>query len=224
MRHDNPLQRRAPSKAPDEDRGEQMRTSTARDGQTRVRTRDPERRSRILAAAADLVARKGFHAVSVAEIGASAGITGSGIYRHFDRKTAVLVALCDQIIDDLLRDEQEILDSGTDLSAALDQLIAGQVEFVVDLAAMMAAKAGWLYDQAIQRAKHPMSPSMPPPKPRSALSTSTTLSKSIGAMAFPPNTDWTATGSGPAPRIAPVSREMIINYVAQHSLSPPRSY
>lgn len=99
--------------------------------QTRVRTRDPERRSRILAAAADLVARKGFHAVSVAEIGAAAGITGSGIYRHFDRKTAVLVALFDQIIDDLLRDEQEILDSGTDLSAALNQLIAGQVEFVV---------------------------------------------------------------------------------------------
>ena len=99
--------------------------------QTRVRIRDPERRSRILAAAADLVARKGFHAVSVAEIGAAAGITGSGIYRHFDRKTAVLVALFDQIIDDLLRDEQEILDSGTDLSAALDQLIAGQVEFVV---------------------------------------------------------------------------------------------
>jgi AcrR family transcriptional regulator len=99
--------------------------------QTRVRTRDPERRSRILAAAADLVARKGFHAVSVAEIGAAAGITGSGIYRHFDRKTAVLVALFDQIIDDLLRDEQQILDSGTDLSAALDQLIAGQVEFVV---------------------------------------------------------------------------------------------
>jgi AcrR family transcriptional regulator len=99
--------------------------------QARVRTRDPERRSRILAAAADLVARKGFHAVSVAEIGAAAGITGSGIYRHFDRKTAVLVALFDQIIDDLLRDEQEILDSGTDLSAALDRLIAGQVEFVV---------------------------------------------------------------------------------------------
>jgi hypothetical protein len=92
--------------------------------QTRVRTRDPERRSRILAAAADLVARKGFHAVSVAEIGAAAGITGSGIYRHFDRKTAVLA-----------------------------------------------------------------------PKPRSALST--TLSKSMGAMAFPPNTDWSRNGVWP---------------------------
>jgi len=84
-----------------------------------------------LVSAADLVARKGFHAVSVAEIGAAAGITGSGVYRHFEGKSAVLVALFDRIIDDLLRDEQEILASGTDLSAALDRLIAGQVEFVV---------------------------------------------------------------------------------------------
>jgi AcrR family transcriptional regulator len=84
-----------------------------------------------LSAAADLVARKGFHAVSVAEIGAAAGITGSGVYRHFDGKSAVLVALFDQIIDDLLHDEQEIISSGADLNSALDRLIAGQVEFVV---------------------------------------------------------------------------------------------
>jgi AcrR family transcriptional regulator len=101
------------------------------DGRPHVRTRDPERKTRILEAAADLVARRGYHAVSIAEIGAAAGITGSGIYRHFDSKSAVLVALFDQVIDDLLRDEQEILGATRDLSAALDQLIAGQVEFVV---------------------------------------------------------------------------------------------
>jgi len=101
------------------------------DGQTHVRTRDPERKNRILTAAADLVARRGYHAVSIAEIGAAAGITGSGVYRHFDSKSAVLVALFDRVIDDLLRDEQEILNATTDLSDALAQLIAGQVEFVV---------------------------------------------------------------------------------------------
>ena len=42
----------------------------------RTRTRDPERKERILAAAADLIAQKGYHAVSIAEIGAAAGITG----------------------------------------------------------------------------------------------------------------------------------------------------
>jgi AcrR family transcriptional regulator len=96
-----------------------------------VRTRDPERKSRILAATADLVARKGFHAVSMAEIGAAAGITGSGIYRHFDSKSAVLVALFDRVIDDLLRSEHEILESTPDLGDALDLLIADQVDFVV---------------------------------------------------------------------------------------------
>lgn len=98
---------------------------------TNVRTRDPERKTRIMAAAADLVARKGYHAVSMAEIGSAAGITGSGVYRHFDSKSAVLVALFDRVIDDLLRDEQEILSATSDLSQALLQLIAGQVEFVV---------------------------------------------------------------------------------------------
>lgn len=69
--------------------------------------------------------------MSIAEIGAAAGITGSGIYRHFDSKSAVLVALFDRVIDDLLRDEQKILDTVPDLGSALERLIAGQVEFVV---------------------------------------------------------------------------------------------
>jgi AcrR family transcriptional regulator len=69
--------------------------------------------------------------VSIADIGAAAGITGSGVYRHFDSKSAVLVALFDRVIDDLLSDEQEILASTDDLGPALDALIAGQIEFVV---------------------------------------------------------------------------------------------
>ncbi len=95
------------------------------------RTRDPARKHKILLAAADLVARNGFNSVSMSEIGAASGITGSAIYRHFDSKSAVLVALFDQIIDDLLRDQKHVLETTTDLGKALDQLIAGQVEFVV---------------------------------------------------------------------------------------------
>lgn len=96
-----------------------------------ARTRDPARKKRILIAAADLVARKGFHAVSMAEIGAAAGITGSGIYRHFDSKSAVLVAIFDHIIDELLRDERHVVETVADLREALNRLIGGQVEFVV---------------------------------------------------------------------------------------------
>jgi AcrR family transcriptional regulator len=111
--------------------GNTIAEQTLGDGRPHTRTRDPERKERILAAAADLIARKGYHAVSIAEIGASAGITGSGIYRHFDSKSSVLVDLFDRVIDGLLRDEQQILDTTNDLGQALDLLIAGQVEFVV---------------------------------------------------------------------------------------------
>jgi AcrR family transcriptional regulator len=96
-----------------------------------ARIRDPERKERILAAAADLVARNGYHAVSMAEIGAAAGITGSGIYRHFASKSALLVALFDRVIDRLLEEEQSIVGEESDLCAALRRLLAGQVEFVV---------------------------------------------------------------------------------------------
>lgn len=69
--------------------------------------------------------------MSIAEIGNAAGITGSGVYRHFESKSAILVALFDQVIDDLIADEQRILDGNRDLPTALEELIEGQVEFVV---------------------------------------------------------------------------------------------
>ena len=77
----------------------------------RTRTRDPERKERILAAAADLIAHKGYHAVSIAEIGAAAGITGSGIYRHFESKSSVLVDLFDPTLRTALPEPQRISSS-----------------------------------------------------------------------------------------------------------------
>lgn len=95
------------------------------------RVRDPARKDKIRDAMADLVARNGFHAVSMADIGNEAGITGSGIYRHFNSKSAILVALFDGIIDELLKDALENLELATDVHGALKSLIDGQVQFVV---------------------------------------------------------------------------------------------
>jgi AcrR family transcriptional regulator len=95
------------------------------------RTRDPGRKERILGAAAGLLARNGYHAVSMAEIGTEAGITGSGIYRHFDSKAAILVSLFERVIDNLLGDQQRIIEEEPDLRLALQRLIDDQVEFVV---------------------------------------------------------------------------------------------
>lgn len=98
---------------------------------TKVRTRDPERKEKILDAAVTLLAKKGYHAVSLAEIGAEAGIVGSGIYRHFENKAAILVELFERVIDHLLSEQEAAADSDEDLRKVFAKLIADQVDFVV---------------------------------------------------------------------------------------------
>jgi AcrR family transcriptional regulator len=97
-----------------------------------ARTRDPARKERILTAAADLVARRGYHAVGMADIGAAAGVTGPAVYRHFESKSAVLVALFDRVIDSLLDNAARIVDESGDVSAALMLLVRDQVTFAID--------------------------------------------------------------------------------------------
>jgi AcrR family transcriptional regulator len=67
----------------------------------------------------------------MADIGAAAGITGPAIYRHFDGKSAVLVAMFDHVIDDLSREASEIVTSGGDALTTLRALIQTQVRFVL---------------------------------------------------------------------------------------------
>jgi len=97
-----------------------------------LRTRDPDRRERILRAAAELVAERGFHAVSMADIGAASGIVGSGVYRHFESKSAVLLALLDEGMARLLATAAEAVGSGRPDTEVLDALVRDQVRFAVD--------------------------------------------------------------------------------------------
>lgn len=84
----------------------QVSTATTPTGRPR---RDPDRRERILAAAAELAARRGFHTVGMADIGAEAGIVGSGVYRHFGSKEAILVALLDRVMARIQSGAEEVL-------------------------------------------------------------------------------------------------------------------
>lgn len=97
-----------------------------------VRQRDPARKERILDAAAELVGQRGYHSVSMADIGAAAGIVGSGIYRHFDSKAAVLVALLDRGMERLLISASRVVLDATDDRDALAWLVRDQVAFAVD--------------------------------------------------------------------------------------------
>src|SRR6202789_370670 len=96
-------------------------------GASRQRIRDPGRKQRILSAAAALGARRGFHAISMADIGAEAGIVGSGIYRHFGSKTSILVALLDQVMDRIASGSAEIIASGGSNDLVLSELVRDQI-------------------------------------------------------------------------------------------------
>lgn len=60
-----------------------------------------ERRGRILEAALEAFAAQGYHATSMREIAAAAGITKPVLYLHFDSKERLFVALLEQISGEL---------------------------------------------------------------------------------------------------------------------------
>jgi AcrR family transcriptional regulator len=104
----------------------------------RRRSPDPGRRERILGAAAELAARRGFHTVGMADIGAEAGIVGSGIYRHFGSKDAILVALLDRVMARLQDGAAQIIASAPDDRHALSALVRDHIRVAVEDRSVLA--------------------------------------------------------------------------------------
>lgn len=78
------------------------------------------RREQLLGAAAVLFADRGFHEVGMDDIGAAAGISGPGVYRHFASKQSLLEALCDRTMDRMLA----LAQSSPDLATLVDLHVA----------------------------------------------------------------------------------------------------
>jgi len=96
-----------------------------------VRTRGQLRREEILAAAAALFARRGFHGVSIDDIGSAVGMSGPGIYRHFPGKEAVLSQMLLDISQRLLDEGGRRAAAAPDAPAALDALLRWHVSFAL---------------------------------------------------------------------------------------------
>ncbi len=95
-----------------------------------VRGEKATRRDQILAAAAELFARHGFHGVGIDEIGSAVGISGPALYRHFRSKDAMLGEMLTSI-------SRYLLDGGTARvgeGGSPDELLAGLVRFHVHFA------------------------------------------------------------------------------------------
>ena len=97
-----------------------------------VRRRTAVRRRELIAAAARLFAARGYYAVTVDDIGEAVGLTGPALYRHFSSKEALLVAVFDEVIEEL--------------TGRLRQLLGGQPSLPVAeavLAELCVEKEAW---------------------------------------------------------------------------------
>lgn len=98
-------------------------------------TADQARRSRreeILDIAVDLFARRGYHGVSMDEIGKAAGVTGPALYHHFSGKEAMVAAALIPVSEQLLAGGQQRIGVSESAAAALDALLDFHVGFALD--------------------------------------------------------------------------------------------
>ena len=89
------------------------------------------RRDQILDTAAELFAAKGFHGVSVGEIGRACGISGPALYKHFDSKDDVLAAMLVGISERLLDEGRARVGRAGDAHEALESLVSWHTDFAL---------------------------------------------------------------------------------------------
>jgi AcrR family transcriptional regulator len=112
------------------------------DQQQRTGPPAPRRRSRrdeILEIAVGLFAARGYHGVSMDDIGSAAGVTGPALYHHFAGKEAMLVAALIPVSEGLLNGGRDrVARHSEDARAALVDLIEFHVEFALANPAVIA--------------------------------------------------------------------------------------
>ncbi|KII00180.1 TetR family transcriptional regulator [Streptomonospora alba] len=91
-----------------------------------------DRRAEILRAAADLFAARGFHGVSIDDLGRAVGTSGPALYRHFPGKEALLAAILLEVSERLAADGKERAEAWIDdPRRALEELLRGHIRFAL---------------------------------------------------------------------------------------------
>lgn len=98
------------------------------------------RREQILAEAAELFAARGFHGVSVADLGAACGISGPAIYKHFPSKDAMLAEMLISISELLLTEGRRRVAASRRADDALGALIEWHIDFALEHSALIVVQ------------------------------------------------------------------------------------
>ncbi len=99
-----------------------------------------DRREQILDTAATLFAERGFHGVSVGDLGRAVGISGPALYKHFESKDAVLAQMLVGISERLLAEGRARVAQAGDPEAALAALVAWHVDFALEHRALIVVQ------------------------------------------------------------------------------------
>jgi glutathione peroxidase len=89
------------------------------------------RRQELLAAAAELFAARGFHGVSMADVGAACGISGPALYRHFSSKDALLAEMLVSVSRQLLSEGRRRARAAPDATGTIHALVGWHTEFAL---------------------------------------------------------------------------------------------
>lgn len=88
-------------------------------------------RERLLESSASLFAAKGYHGVSIEDLGANIGLTGPSIYRHFPTKNALLGEMLITVSQALLDEASAVLSEELSPKATLIELINRHITFAL---------------------------------------------------------------------------------------------
>ncbi|HET6625393.1 MAG TPA: TetR/AcrR family transcriptional regulator [Nocardioidaceae bacterium] len=98
------------------------------------------RREQILSTAAELFAARGFHGVSVVDLGSACGISGPALYRHFASKDAMLAEMLVSISEELLEVGRQRIAEAVGGPEALHALVNWHIDFALHNKALIVVQ------------------------------------------------------------------------------------
>lgn len=91
---------------------------------------DPEKRKRLLLAAAKTFGRRGFHEAKIAEIAAEAGVAEGTVYLYFRNKEDLLGSVFDETMDEVLAEARAIRHAEGTAGERLKRLVGLHLSFI----------------------------------------------------------------------------------------------
>ena len=105
--------------------------ATTRPRRPALRERYDRRQQQVVTEAARVFAHQGYDQTTMQELADAVGIAAGGLYHYFGSKEQLLIRICDDLMNPLLAQARELLDSDEAPEDQLRELIALWVEHVV---------------------------------------------------------------------------------------------